>query len=54
MEILRIGHDEWGRRLVEGVSWDLLAVAAGIGAVVIVGHIIYSLIRGQTRDKGGA
>jgi len=47
MEIFRVGHDVWGQRVLEGVSWDLLTVAAGIGAVVIVGHMIYSLIRGK-------
>lgn len=47
MELFRVGHDEWGRRVLEGVSWDLLPIAAGIAAVVIVGHLIYKLIRGK-------
>jgi hypothetical protein len=51
MEFFRVGHDVWGQRVLEGVSWDLLPVAAGIGAAVIVGHLIYKLIRG---GKGGA
>ena len=45
MEIFRVGHDAWGRSVLEGVSWDLLPIAAGVGAVVILGHAIYRLIR---------
>lgn len=47
MELFRVGHDVWGQRVLEGVSWDLLPVAAGIGALVIVGHRIYKYIRGR-------
>ncbi len=47
MEFFRVGHDAWGQRVLEGVAWDLLPVAAGIGAAVIVGHLIYKLIRGN-------
>lgn len=49
MEFFRMGHDLWGRPVLEGVSWDMLALAAGAGAVVIVGHMIYSLFRGKGR-----
>ena len=45
MEIFRVGHDAWGRSVLEGVSWDLLPIAAGVGAAVILGHAIYRLIR---------
>ncbi len=45
MEILRVGHDAWGRLVLQGVSWDLLPIAAALGALVIVGHAIYRLIR---------
>ncbi len=51
MEILRVGHDAWGRLVLQGVSWDLLRIAAGIGALVIVGHVIYRLIRGKPEQK---
>jgi hypothetical protein len=47
MEFVRMGHDVWGQRVLEGVSWDLLPIAAGIGAIVIVGHLLYKLIRGK-------
>ncbi|HEY7378263.1 MAG TPA: cytochrome b/b6 domain-containing protein, partial [Steroidobacteraceae bacterium] len=29
----------------EGVSWDLLPVAAGVGVAVILGHAVYSRVR---------
>jgi hypothetical protein len=47
MDLFRTGHDVWGQRVLEGVSWDLLPVAFGIGVVVIVGHLLYKLIRGK-------
>jgi len=47
MEIFRTGHDVWGRTVLEGLAWDLLLVAVAIGAVVIVGHAIYRMFRGQ-------
>jgi hypothetical protein len=53
MDLFRVGHDVYNQRVLEGVSWDLLPWAAGIGAAVIVVHFIYRLIRGAGR-KGGA
>lgn len=50
MEIFRFGHDAWGRNVLEGVSWDLLPVAAGVGLVVILGHAVYRLV---CRRSGG-
>jgi hypothetical protein len=51
MEILRVGHDAWGRLVPQGVSWDLLPIAAGIGVLVILGHAVYRLIRGKPERK---
>jgi len=51
MEILRMGHDIWGRPVLEGVSWDLIAVAAGVGALVVIGHAIYRLLRGKPQGE---
>lgn len=45
MQFVRVSTDVWGREVLEGVSWDLLPIAFGIGALVIVGHQIYRLIR---------
>jgi hypothetical protein len=45
MELVRVSTDVWGREVLEGISWDLLPVAFGIGALVIVVHAIYRLVR---------
>jgi hypothetical protein len=45
MEIFRMARDVYGQETLEGISWDLLPVAVGIGLLVIVGHVIYSLVR---------
>jgi hypothetical protein len=47
MDIVRTGHDLWGRPVLEGIAWDLLWVAVAVGAVVIVGHALYTLFRGK-------
>jgi hypothetical protein len=49
MELFRVGHDVYGQRVLEGIAWDLLPIFAGAGAVVIIGHLIYKLIRGNRR-----
>ena len=41
MEILRFGRDVYGREVLEGVSWDLIAVFFGLGVSVIVLHAAY-------------
>src|SRR5882672_170720 len=43
MHLVRVSTDVWGQRVLEGVSWDLLPLAAGIGVAVIVGHGLYLL-----------
>ena len=54
MEILRYGHDAYGDRIVNGVSWDLLPVAFWAGVAVIVGHLIWRAISlRRTRRDGG-
>jgi hypothetical protein len=50
MEIFRMSRDVYGQETLEGISWDLLPVAVGIGLLVIVGHVIYSLVRGKRRN----
>ena len=45
MHFVRVSTDVWGQRVLEGVSWDLLPLAAGAGAAVVVGHALYSLFR---------
>jgi hypothetical protein len=53
MELLRYGHDAWGHVLIDGVSWDLLGLAVGAGAVVVIGHAIYRVISGAARRNRG-
>jgi hypothetical protein len=47
MQLFRMGHDVYGQPVLEGVSWDLLGIAFGVAAVVIVAHAIFSLFRGK-------
>ena len=49
MELVRVSSNAWGQSVVEGISWDLLPVAAAIGAVVIVAHALIRLIRRRRR-----
>jgi hypothetical protein len=42
-----MGHDVYGQRVLEGVSWDLLGVAFGVAVVVILAHALFSLFRGK-------
>ena len=52
MNLFRVGHDVYGQRVLEGISWDIVPYAVGVAAVVIVGHLIWRLIRGT--GKRGA
>jgi len=45
MDFARVSTDAWGQQVLEGISWDLLPVAVAIGAVVIIGHAIYRMVR---------
>jgi hypothetical protein len=47
MEIFRVARDVYGQETLEGISWDLLPVAIGLGVLVIVGHAVYRLIAGK-------
>jgi hypothetical protein len=49
MEIFRRSRDVYGQETLEGISWDLLPLAIGIALAVIVGHVIYSLVRGKEK-----
>lgn len=41
MEIFRMGHDIYGREIVQGAAADLVWLFFGIGAALIVGHALY-------------
>jgi hypothetical protein len=53
MNIFRMGHDEWDRVLVNGLSWDLLPLAFWAGVAVIIGHLMYRAFKGGRRGQGG-
>lgn len=53
MDILRYGHDSFGARVLNGVSWDLLPVAFWAGVAVIVGHLVYRAIARRRTGNGG-
>lgn len=52
MQILRYGHDTYGERLVNGVSWDLLPVAFWAGVAVIVIHLVWRAVSRRSGGKG--
>jgi hypothetical protein len=41
VELFRVSRDVYGREVLQGMSWDLLWVFIGLGAVLIVGHAVY-------------
>jgi hypothetical protein len=49
MEFVRVSRDVYGQEVLEGISWDLLPVALGIGLAVIIGHAIWRVIRGKPK-----
>lgn len=52
MEILRYGHDSYGERLVNGLSWDLLPVAFWAGIAVIVVHLVWRAVARRPGSRG--
>ena len=49
MELVRVSTNAWGQSVLEGISWDLLPVAIGVGAAVIVIHAVLRQIRKRRR-----
>jgi hypothetical protein len=45
VELLRVSRNAWGQEVLEGVSWDLLWVAVGVGATFILIHMTYMWLR---------
>ena len=50
MQLVRFSTDAWGQRVLEGISWDLLPVAVGLGLLVIISHALYRAVH---RRRGG-
>lgn len=53
MELVRITRNAWGQETLEGVSWDLLPVAVGLGAAIIIGHLVWRVMR-RRRERAAA
>ncbi len=51
MEIFRITRNAWGQETLEGMSWDLLPVAFGVGVAIILGHLVWRAILRRRMDK---
>jgi hypothetical protein len=49
MQLVRTTANAWGDTALEGMSWDLLPVAFGLGVLVIVAHLAWRAIR---RSRG--
>jgi hypothetical protein len=49
MEIFRITRNAWGQETLEGMSWDLLPVAFGVGVAFIVLHLAWRALRKRRR-----
>jgi hypothetical protein len=45
VELVRITRDAWGQETLEGISWDLLPVAFGLGLAIIIGHLAWRALR---------
>ncbi len=41
MDLFRTSRDVWGQEVLQGMSWDLIPIFFGAGAVLIVGHLLY-------------
>jgi hypothetical protein len=51
MQLVRISQTPWGQKVLEGISWDLLPVAVGVGVLVIIVHAVYRAMR-KHREAG--
>lgn len=41
MDLFRVSRDVWGQEVLQGMSWDLIPIFFGAGAVLILGHLLY-------------
>jgi hypothetical protein len=44
VDLFRVSRDAYGREVLQGMSWDLLWVFAGLGVALIVLHALYRLL----------
>ena len=45
MDIFRYSRNAYGQQVLEGISFDLIYVFAGLAAATIVAHLLYSAFR---------
>ena len=41
MELVRVSRNAWGQEVLEGISWDLIWIAIGVGALIIIVQMFY-------------
>ena len=41
MDLFRVSRDVWGQEVLQGMSWDLIPIFFGAGAVLILCHLLY-------------
>ena len=46
-----MSRDVYGREVLEGASWDLIPVFAGLGVVVIVVHLLWRWLHSASGDS---
>jgi formate dehydrogenase subunit gamma len=51
MELFRVVRNPWGQEILIGVSWDLLWLFVGAGALFILAHLAYMLIFARARPR---
>jgi hypothetical protein len=44
MDLLRTDVSPWGQEVLLGISWDLLPVFVGAGALLIVAHALFKAL----------
>jgi hypothetical protein len=53
MEFFRITRNAWGQETLEGMSWDFLPVAFGVGVAFIVLHLVWRVLRKRRGEERG-
>jgi hypothetical protein len=54
VELFRVTRDVYGREVLQGMSWDLIAVFFGLGLTFIVVHAAYRWFLVRARESGPA
>jgi hypothetical protein len=45
VDIFRYSSNAYGQRVLEGISFDLIYVFAGVSAAIILAHFFYILLK---------